>query len=141
MKLQGVQLVLDTNVIVHWLRGKATASMLRSDYAIDTRLPRPIVPVVVKGEALALASYLKWGARKMAALDALLRALPVADISADAVTDAYAIIDSASRTAGRRMGKNDVWIAAVSLVSGATLLTSDADFDHLSPNTISVEKY
>lgn len=30
------------------------------------------------------------------------------------------------------MGKNDVWIAATTKVAGATLLTTDNDFDHLS---------
>lgn len=31
------------------------------------------------------------------------------------------------------MSKNDVWIAAVAKASGMTLLTTDADFDHLHP--------
>jgi len=30
------------------------------------------------------------------------------------------------------MGKNDLWIAATAHVTGATLLTADADFDHLN---------
>ena len=29
------------------------------------------------------------------------------------------------------MGKNDVWIAANTRVAGATLLTTDHDYDHL----------
>jgi predicted nucleic acid-binding protein len=29
------------------------------------------------------------------------------------------------------MGKNDIWIAATVNVTGATLLTTDQDFDHL----------
>ncbi len=36
-------------------------------------------------------------------------------------------------TPGRPMGKNDLWIAATAKVSGLTLLTTDADFDHLHP--------
>ena len=34
------------------------------------------------------------------------------------------------------MGKNDLWIAAVTKVTGATLLTCDTDFDHLHPGQI-----
>ncbi len=34
------------------------------------------------------------------------------------------------------MGKNDLWIAATANATGATLLTTDSDFDHLSPNFI-----
>lgn len=33
----------------------------------------------------------------------------------------------------RPMGKNGLWIAATARVTGATLLTTDADFDHLAP--------
>lgn len=32
------------------------------------------------------------------------------------------------------MDKNDVWIAAIAKLSQMTLLTTDADFDHLHPN-------
>ena len=31
------------------------------------------------------------------------------------------------------MGKNDLWIAATAMATGATLLTTDKDFDHLDP--------
>jgi tRNA(fMet)-specific endonuclease VapC len=96
---------------------------------------------VVKGEVLALARHLGWGGPKLASLDGLLRALPVADISADPVLEAYAFIDASSLRIGRTMGKNDVWIAAVAHAVGATLLTSDTDFDHLCPATIAVERY
>ena len=34
---------------------------------------------------------------------------------------------------GVPMGKNDVWIAATAHVTGARLLTTDRDFDHLDP--------
>lgn len=32
---------------------------------------------------------------------------------------------------GKALGKNDLWIAAAAKVSGATLLTTDPDFDIL----------
>ena len=34
------------------------------------------------------------------------------------------------------MGKNDLWIAATAKATGATLLTTDKDFDHLYPGQI-----
>jgi len=37
------------------------------------------------------------------------------------------------------MGKNDIWIAACAKASGATLLTTDRDFDRLNPHLLSVE--
>ena len=34
------------------------------------------------------------------------------------------------------MGKNDLWIAATAVAYGATLLTTDSDFDRLVPFTL-----
>lgn len=70
----------------------------------------------------------------------MLRELPVADVSSEAVIQAYARIDHESRQLGRRMGKNDLWIAAVASVQGAVLVTTDQDFDHLTPMLVKVER-
>ncbi len=39
----------------------------------------------------------------------------------------------------RNMGKNDLWIAATTLLFNATLLTTDHDFEHLTPQFLRVE--
>ncbi|HVK05454.1 MAG TPA: PIN domain-containing protein [Armatimonadaceae bacterium] len=52
---------------------------------------------------------------------------------------AYGIIDAASKTMGFTMGKNDLWIAATAHVTGAALLTTDRDFDHLDPDYLTRE--
>ena len=41
----------------------------------------------------------------------------------------------------KTMAGNDLWIAAATKIAGATLLTSDPDFDHLNGHQITVEKY
>ena len=38
-----------------------------------------------------------------------------------------------SHRLGKSMGKNDLWIAASSIETDSVLLTTDRDFDHLSP--------
>ena len=141
MKLEGDQVVLDTNILVHWLRGKDAGAKLRADYALGDRSPRPIVPVVVKAEIKSLARQFGWNENKQAALDELLRELPVADVSSEQVIAAYAELDDESRRRGRRMGKNDLWIASVAKVQGAVILTTDRDFDDLSrePSLVRVE--
>lgn len=139
MKLEGEQLVLDTNILVHWLRGKDAGLKLRQDYELGTRRPRPIIPLVVKGEIKSLALQFQWGDQRNEQLDALLRELPVADVSSEAVIQAYARIDHESRRIGRRMGKNDLWIAAVAAVQSAVVLTTDQDFDHLPASVVRVE--
>lgn len=70
----------------------------------------------------------------------MMAGLPAADISHHSVHDAYAALDVASMNLGVRMGKNDLWIAATTIVVGGVLLTTDADFDHLSPAHIQVER-
>jgi tRNA(fMet)-specific endonuclease VapC len=62
------------------------------------------------------------------------------DINSDDVIEAYVEVEEASRRAPGGtilMGKNDLWIAAVTKVTGATLLTCDKDFNHLDPGQIS----
>lgn len=142
MKLAADHLVLDTNILVHWLRGKEPGARLRADYALGARSPRPIVPIVVKAEIKSLALQFQWGAEKHEALDELLRELPVADISSDYAVAAYAELDAEGRKRGRRMGKNDLWIAAVAKVQGAVILTTDGDFDDLArePALVRVER-
>jgi tRNA(fMet)-specific endonuclease VapC len=132
--------VLDTNILVHWLRGKEVGDRIRREYQLGTRRPRPIVPVVVKAEIKSLALQLEWGAGKVETLDRLLRDLTPAEISSEVVIARYASLDHESRKLGRRMGKSDLWIAAVTATVQGVLLTSDADFDHLHPMFVNVER-
>jgi predicted nucleic acid-binding protein len=48
--------------------------------------------------------------------------------------------DLSSIGLGVKMGKNDLWIAATTLVVGGVLLTTDADFDHLATTGVKVER-
>ena len=52
-------------------------------------------------------------------------------INDEEILQAYADTDTFSRKSGVRMGKNDLWIAATAQVYKVTLVTTDADFDHL----------
>jgi tRNA(fMet)-specific endonuclease VapC len=80
-------------------------------------------------------------------LEQLLENLVTVDISSNEVLNAYAELDAYSESNGRRMEKNDLWIAATAKVAGATLLTADRDFDFLYEQklievaTIDPEKY
>lgn len=140
MKLAGEQLVLDTNVLLHLLRGKKAAEFLEREYGISRRSPRAIISVVTKGELKALGYKFDWGPTQHERLDAMLAGLPAADISHSAVWNAYAEIELSSIALGVKMGKNDLWIAATTLVVGGVLLTTDADFDHLAPTGVKMER-
>ncbi len=122
----------DTNVLVALLRAGTLGQHIDSTYQLRQAKFKPLVSVVSVGEILSLAKRFTWGAKKTAEISKLLSSLVVEDINAPEILAAYAEIDHASQAAGRKMGKNDVWIAATARVTGATLLTTDRDFDHLA---------
>ncbi|HET7502496.1 MAG TPA: hypothetical protein VFK02_15860 [Kofleriaceae bacterium] len=55
MKLPDAQLVLDTNILVHLLRGKYAGQAIERLYEVGQRTPRALISVVSKGEIKALA--------------------------------------------------------------------------------------
>lgn len=124
-------LLLDTNVVLHLVRGKATGLALDKEFGLRARPDRPLISVVTVGELLALAARLKWGTKKVALLQELIRELVVVDIRNEPVLKKYAEIDGYLIGKGRKIGDNDIWIAATAAVTGAHLLTSDKDFDPL----------
>ena len=123
--------MLDTNILLACLRGKALGKYIRAHYPFDTGAFDSLVCVVSIGEILSLSRKFGWGSDKIAEMQRLVDGLVTVDISSPAVLSAYAELDRFSESTGRRMGKNDIWIAAATKVSGATLLTTDPDFDHL----------
>src|SRR6266852_1303292 len=114
--------LLDTNILVHLIRGKAVGLAIEAHFGLRGALNRCVISVVTVGEMYALARKWNWGARKQADLQKLLGQLVWVDINHPDILTAYGEIDDLSNRAGRPMGKNDVWIAATAKVSGATLL-------------------
>jgi len=64
-------------------------------------------------------------------MEGLLNYFTVIPLPFSNVIETYAEIDDYSRRNGVTIGKNDLWIAATASVTGARLLTTDRDFDHL----------
>jgi tRNA(fMet)-specific endonuclease VapC len=127
----GVGYLLDTNIIVALMRDNDLGRSIETTYGLRASLNRSLISVVSVGEMLSLVRQFGWGKLKITALEALLKQLVWIDINDDSMLDAYGELDHESLKAGRRMGQNDVWIAAAARVSRMTLLTTDRDFDHL----------
>lgn len=123
----------DTNIAIHFARGSLVWQRVEAQYHLLTSPDRPVVSVVTVAEVHAFAAEFAWGARKLRQIDFLLTALDVVPIPYPGLIDAYVQVSEFSRKAGRVLGKNDLWIAATAAVTGATLLTTDKDFDHLAP--------
>jgi len=137
--------VLDTNIILHYLRKSPLAQRLDEQFAPISNQNEPFLPVVVRGEIESLAIQNNWGEQRMKSVEAFLGQLITADINAEDVIIRYAEIDAFSQgklpgkilgTSSRNMGKNDLWIAAIASVLNAT----DANFDHLNGNFLTVER-
>ena len=133
--------LLDTNILLIYLRSKKTKDYITQTYQ-PFELPNiPLISVVSKGEIKSIGLRNRWGETRLQALEAFLGALVVVNINAEDVIAAYAEIDAFSQgkllgkplgMTSRNMGKNDLWIAATAFVTGASLMTTDGDFDHLS---------
>lgn len=132
--------VLDTNIILLSMRSEDFKEYIYQKFLKDNTA---IICVVTEGEIYSLATRNGWGERKIKLLDELLENYIVADIHSKDVIKMYAQIDAFSQGrlktmqsnfSARNMGKNDIWIAAVSTILNAILITTDGDFDHLAPN-------
>ena len=128
--------LLDTNVLLVLARGGPLGQHIDARFGLRAGRQRPLVCVVSHGEVWVLARRHNWGENKQAALRNILENVVTVDINHPRVIDAYVELDLVSQAhpeGARNMGKNDLWIAASAMAAGATLLTTDRDFDHLIP--------
>lgn len=123
--------IFDSNILLHYVRRNPLAEVVEARYALTTADPAPIISIVTEGEMRALALQFAWGAQRRQFMETLLAYFIIIPLPFSGVVAAYAEIDDYSRRNGVTMGKNDIWIAATASVTGARLLTTDKDFDHL----------
>lgn len=144
--------LLDTNILIHLVRNSGLAQSLVTDLNLTSRENVILLSVVTIGESEAFAKKNNWGSKKIETLKKIVEQFWILDINSDDKTliGAYSQIDAFSQNklsdnplglSPRNMGKNDLWIAATSFVSKATLITTDGDFDHLNQSFIDIIKY
>lgn len=124
--------LLDTNILIHYSRRNEIGERIESRYQLFTTPSIPLVSYVSEAEARAFATYRAWGEAALTQLSFLFSVFRVVPMDSPDLLPAYIEIDVYSRRKGIKMGKNDLWIAATAKVTGATVLTTDQDFDHLS---------
>ena len=118
---------------IHYVRADALARRIETRYRLLRSPDAPLISVVTVGEIRAFAAESGWGAGKLQTLEDLLGYAIAIPIPFANVIENYVEVSEFSRRAGRVLGKNDLWIAATAKTTGATLLTTDKDFDHLAP--------
>ncbi len=128
--------LLDTNVVLHLVRGGPLGKHLAAAFGLLNSLNRPLVSIVTHGELLLIAAQNNWGKEKRAALENALDNLVTIDLNDRAVLAAYVEVELYSRRhpgGSRRLNANDPWIVACAKAAEATLLTTDDDLSHLKP--------
>lgn len=123
--------LLDTNILIHAVRGGAVWERIKAACNPLMAEPRPSICIVSDGELRSFAHQNNWGDFKQNQTMFLLDYFARAQIDALPILELYAEIDTGSRRHSVRMGKNDLWIAAVAAANNLTLVTTDRDFDHL----------
>jgi len=123
--------LLDTNVLIRYVRRDAVGQRIEAHYHLLSTPTMPLISFVTEAELRSFALYRRWGAATLNQMEFVLTALRRTPVETPGALEAYVAIDVYSLDNGVTMGKNDVWIAATAVVTGATLLTTDHDFDHL----------
>ena len=133
--------VLDTGVLLNLIRGHDPGLSIDRAFGLSAAFHRQIVSIVSHGELRVLASRNRWGAEKLGALMLALQEVVTVNVDSIAIIEAYVRVEEHCRNARggeRKMGQNDMWIAATALQAGLPLITTDKDFNHLNDRLIQV---
>ncbi len=136
--------LLDTNMLLGFTRQADWARWTYQEYNLGSESTMVFTSVICRGELLALAEKNGWGMKKRESLAEVLNRFPTVDLNKDPILNRYAELDAwthgrpvsdASKPAPPKpavcMKQNDLWIAATAIATGARLITTDKDFDHL----------
>ena len=138
------RVLLDTNILLGLARKAPWAERAYQEFDLGNREVVSFTSIVCKGEILAIAEKHGWAQTKRSRLEQILDQFPTVSIDEPPIVYAYALIDAWTRGAAvdspsaapplkpaRPMGKNDLWIAATAHATGAALLSTDKDFEHV----------
>jgi predicted nucleic acid-binding protein len=120
-----VGLLIDTGVLIRVER----CADIQLDFSPWTSYGDAAISVVSASELLVgvhRATPDSRRIRRSAAVEAVLAALPILDITLE-VARVHAELVAARRQQGQTLGANDAYIAATALAGGYALLTTDAD--------------
>jgi tRNA(fMet)-specific endonuclease VapC len=142
-----MNLLFDSNIILAIVRAN------NYDEIISFLNPgnNPVyISVVSEAELKSIAIQNSWGVNRRNKLDKFLDLVNIVEVN-QLYINTYAEIDSYSQQknpafteyafkSSRNMGKNDLWIASLAALLSLTLVTTDADFDHLDDVFLQVER-
>lgn len=147
-------IVIDTCVLIHIVRETITGKNCLDALQKFDEAPNIIVSVVTKAELQSFILQNNWGKQKVERLNKILSDITCIDIvnSDKLLLNSYREVDAFSKRkledkrgnllsgSARKMGKNDLWIAATAYALDIPLMTTDGDFDHLNGVFLNVMK-
>tara|TARA_B100000508_G_C11456760_1_gene277108 strand:- start:129 stop:587 length:459 start_codon:yes stop_codon:yes gene_type:complete len=147
-------IVIDTCVFIHIVRDTTTGKRCIEALEKYDEAANIIVSVVTKAELESFIIQNNWSKPKIDRLNKILEEITYIDIAnADhLLIDSYTGIDAFSKRkikdrngnllsgSARKMGKNDLWIAATAFALDVPLMTTDGDFDHLNGIHLNIMK-
>lgn len=131
MSRQSAPYLLDTGVVGAIGYGGELARRIDERTGIRSAMWRPLICVVTRGEIVAFMHDQGWGQRRRDGVEELMKNLVSVSIDDAQIWDAFAELKNFAKPNGWSIGDNDLWIAGTAKVLGATLLTTDKDFDPL----------
>jgi tRNA(fMet)-specific endonuclease VapC len=142
--------IWDTNILLYSVSEEVFLEKLNKRFDIFNPLNTNLISAVTIGEIYSIALRNRWGSKRMSNLAQKLKLVTPIPVTDDLnLIQMYAEIDVYSQnqhpslkmtTSARKMGKNDLWIAATTAIYNATLLSSDLDFEHLDGLFLYFEK-
>lgn len=139
--------LLDTNILLNIVRSRDYDGILNF---LNLKNSLVYVSIVTEAEIKSIGYRKRWGNSRLALLDYFLTQVNIIEVN-KLLISTYTEIDAYSQRLSpnftnypfntpRNMGKNDLWIASLAAMLDLTLLTTDADFDHLNNVFFSVRK-
>jgi predicted nucleic acid-binding protein len=141
--------ILDTNILILLVKSKEFSEFFDEKYFSNSDNTFFYTHITL-GELDSISKQNQWGQRRLILLKNLLKGFSLVKSTSIDIVQSYGTIDAYSQgrlkdfplpigMSARNMGKNDLWIAASAVVLKATLLTTDKDFEHLSPHFINID--
>jgi tRNA(fMet)-specific endonuclease VapC len=89
--------VLDTNIVVHFVRNDAYARQLEQQFAPFSSGNHAFISIVSVGEIRSLAFQFRWGEEKIARMNLLLHLFNPYPVESEEIAAAYADLDAYSQ--------------------------------------------
>lgn len=134
--------LLDTNILVYYLTKPQVLFDFEKQYQPFSNQNVALISIVTEAEMKSLAIQRGWGEKKKQQLEKLMELFLKVPIQTHHQVNVYAEIDAYSKHkdpvrnypkgySSKKVGKNDLWIAATAHITHSKLVTMDGDFDHL----------